>query len=45
MTEINTVGYELETLLNAFDPFVKSEDLGVEENGYEDDMEMLRRQG
>lgn len=43
MLEIQTKNYGLETLLNALDPFARSEDTGVEENGFEDDMELARR--
>lgn len=34
---------DLERAMTALDPFARNLDTGVEENGYEDDMERARR--
>ena len=43
MVHLTTTNDSLETLLNAVDPFAKSEDTGVEESGYEDDFSRATR--
>ena len=43
MVHLTTTNESLETLLNAIDPFAKSEDTGIEESGWETDFDRMTR--